>query len=87
LVEEVEAGDLRTGISPRRRDVSDDQPHSAVTLSGDATLFFYGTQDAYVAFSNFAPYPMTLKGAVWPTSEHYFQAQNTPAHPTKRRSA
>ena len=30
---------------------------------------------AYGCFSNFAPYPITLKGNVWPTSEHYFQAQ------------
>lgn len=25
--------------------------------------------------SNFAPYPIELKGKVWPTVEHYFQAQ------------
>ncbi|MEW6729957.1 MAG: NADAR family protein [Acidobacteriota bacterium] len=36
---------------------------------------FYRTQDEYGCFSNFAPYPITLKGKTWPTSEHYFQAQ------------
>ena len=36
---------------------------------------FYSTQDEYGAFSNFAPYPFTLDGKRWPTSEHYFQAQ------------
>jgi len=36
---------------------------------------FYAVGDEYGCFSNFAPYPIRLKGAVWPTSEHYFQAQ------------
>ena len=31
--------------------------------------------DEYGEFSNFARYPIHLKGKVWPTSEHYFQAQ------------
>jgi ribA/ribD-fused uncharacterized protein len=39
------------------------------------TITFYGAKEAYGAFSNFAAYPITLKGKVWPTSEHYFQAQ------------
>jgi N-glycosidase YbiA len=36
---------------------------------------FYSTKDEYGFFSNFAAYPIKLKGKVWPTSEHYFQAQ------------
>jgi len=36
---------------------------------------FYRVDDAYGAFSNFAPYPIELDGALWPTTEHYFQAQ------------
>ncbi len=36
---------------------------------------FYNQTKAYGFFSNFAPYPIKLKGKVWPTSEHYFQAQ------------
>jgi ribA/ribD-fused uncharacterized protein len=36
---------------------------------------FYGVADQYGEFSNFAPFPITLRGKVWPTSEHYFQAQ------------
>ena len=31
--------------------------------------------ESYGEFSNFAPYPIHLKGRRWPTSEHYFQAQ------------
>lgn len=36
---------------------------------------FYRTSDPYGCFSNFAAYPIELDGKVWPTSEHYFQAQ------------
>jgi N-glycosidase YbiA len=36
---------------------------------------FYRVKDPYGSFSNFAPYPITLDGVVWPTTEHYFQAQ------------
>ena len=39
------------------------------------TICFYREGNAYGQFSNFAPYPIKLKGKVWPTSEHYFQAQ------------
>src|SRR5262245_16180868 len=38
-------------------------------------ILFYAAKEPYGEFSNFAPYPITLKGKVWPTSEHYFQAQ------------
>jgi ribA/ribD-fused uncharacterized protein len=36
---------------------------------------FYRVSDEYGCFSNFAPYPIRLGGKLWPTSEHYFQAQ------------
>ncbi|AGP36645.1 Swarming motility protein YbiA [Sorangium cellulosum] len=36
---------------------------------------FYRAGDAHGFFSNFSRHPFTLKGKVWPTSEHYFQAQ------------
>lgn len=36
---------------------------------------FYSIAEPYGEFSNFAPYPIRLKGQTWPTSEHYFQAQ------------
>ncbi len=36
---------------------------------------FYRVQDPYGELSNFAAYPILLGGKVWPTSEHYFQAQ------------
>jgi ribA/ribD-fused uncharacterized protein len=36
---------------------------------------FYSLRDEYGCFSNFAAYPIRMKGKRWPTSEHYFQAQ------------
>ncbi|HLL22861.1 MAG TPA: NADAR family protein [Kofleriaceae bacterium] len=36
---------------------------------------FYSVHAEYGELSNFAPYPIKLKGKLWPTSEHYFQAQ------------
>ncbi len=45
-------------------------------MAKDAKLIaFYSVDDEFGAFSNFAPYPITLDGERWPTSEHYFQAQ------------
>ncbi|OJJ21782.1 Swarming motility protein YbiA [marine bacterium AO1-C] len=41
----------------------------------DQSIKFYSVAEAYGEFSNFAPYPIKLKGKTWPTSEHYFQAQ------------
>lgn len=38
------------------------------------TLPFYSVTGEYGELSNSAPYPITLKGKRWPTSEHYFQA-------------
>jgi len=39
------------------------------------TINFYLVDDAYGAFSNFASYPILLDDKLWPTTEHYFQAQ------------
>ncbi len=36
---------------------------------------FYLTDDPYGEFSNFASFPIQLNGKIWPTTEHYFQAQ------------
>lgn len=38
------------------------------------TINFYSVSDPFGEFSNFAAYPIKLKGKIWPTSEHYFQA-------------
>jgi hypothetical protein len=39
------------------------------------TIYFYRPKDSHGEFSNFSPYPIEVDGKVWPTSEHYFQAQ------------
>ena len=36
---------------------------------------FYSTRDPYGEFSNFSIHRIFLKDKLWPTSEHYFQAQ------------
>jgi len=38
-------------------------------------ILFYRINDPYGGFSNFSAHPIKLKDRVWPTSEHYFQAQ------------
>ena len=38
-------------------------------------IHFYRVHAEYGCFSNFSPHPIRLRGKVWPTSEHYFQAQ------------
>ncbi len=38
-------------------------------------ILFYRTTEQYGGFSNFSPHPFELQGRIWPTSEHYFQAQ------------
>ncbi len=42
---------------------------------GERIINFYRTNDPFGEFSNFAAFPIELKGLQWPTSEHYFQAQ------------
>ena len=36
---------------------------------------FYHLNEPFGEFSNFARYPIRLRGKTWPTSEHFFQAQ------------
>ncbi len=36
---------------------------------------FYIVNDEYGEFSNFALFPIKLDEKIWPTTEHYFQAQ------------
>jgi ribA/ribD-fused uncharacterized protein len=54
------------------------------------TIYFYSTQGQYGCFSNFSRHRFELDGLVWPTSEHYFQAQKfagTPYAEEIRRAA
>lgn len=38
-------------------------------------IYFAGLRAEHGYLSNFWPAPITLQGVVWPTAEHYFQAQ------------
>jgi ribA/ribD-fused uncharacterized protein len=44
-------------------------------MNNTRTILFYRQNDPYGEFSNFSAHPFKLGGRVWPTSEHYFQAQ------------
>ena len=46
-----------------------------VVLPMAAVIRFYSVGDAFGEFSNFAAFAIRLKKRVWPTTEHYFQAQ------------
>jgi len=44
-------------------------------MSSDLSVVrFYSTSQQYGELSNFAPYPITIRGKKWPSSEHFFQA-------------
>ncbi len=47
------------------------------------TINFYSATDEYGCFSNFSRHPVRLKGKLWLTSEHYFQAQKFPETPAE----
>lgn len=44
-------------------------------MTAQEAIRFYRVSDDYGEFSNFAAFPITLDGAEWRTTEHYFQAQ------------
>jgi hypothetical protein len=39
------------------------------------TIRFFSKSESYREFSNFAPFPIEIDGAIWPSVEHYYQAQ------------
>jgi ribA/ribD-fused uncharacterized protein len=41
----------------------------------DKVIRFHRIIDAFGEFSNFAPYPIALKGKQWPTTGHFYHAQ------------
>lgn len=41
----------------------------------DNIIRFLRIKEPYGCFSNFAPYPIKMDGKLWPTTEHYYQAQ------------
>lgn len=51
----------------------------SITRTGE--IRFYNRGEPYYEFTNFYESPITLDGKVWPTTEHYFQAQKFPGRP------
>lgn len=45
------------------------------STASDHPIKFYGTGDAFGEFSNFADFPIKIRGKTWPRTEHFFQAQ------------
>lgn len=48
---------------------------AAMPASSPTEIRFYHRTDPYYELTNFYSHPITIDGAIWPTSEHYFQAQ------------
>ncbi len=44
-------------------------------VSGSNTFQFYHRGQPYYEFTNFFESPVNISGKIWPTTEHYFQAQ------------
>lgn len=55
--------------------MSDRDRGASIATAQSGTILFYRTRDPYGAFSNFAAYPIVMRGVEWRTNEHYFQAQ------------
>lgn len=51
----------------------------------EPVIRFNAVGDEYGVFSNFSPHPIRLKGKLWPTSEHYFQAQKFAGTPDEEQ--
>jgi N-glycosidase YbiA len=44
-------------------------------MASPEEIQFYSVSAQYGEFSNFAQYPIKVRGKIWPSTEHYFQAQ------------
>jgi ribA/ribD-fused uncharacterized protein len=49
------------------------------------TINFYHLNEPFGEFSNFARFPISLRGKTWPTSEHFFQAQKFAGTPREEK--
>jgi ribA/ribD-fused uncharacterized protein len=49
--------------------------HCCLKTKKPTVINFYRVSDPYGCFSNFSLHPFDKNGIIWPTSEHYFQAQ------------
>jgi N-glycosidase YbiA len=49
--------------------------NTKTTIEDMKPILFYRVAEPYDEFSNFASFPISMRGRTWPTTEHYFQAQ------------
>jgi ribA/ribD-fused uncharacterized protein len=54
-------------------------------VNATSPVLFYRPGDAYGELSNFSRHPIDLDGEIWPTVEHYFQAQKFPDQANRER--
>jgi N-glycosidase YbiA len=79
--------DILKALSGSAQDVSQQQGRRPQQQTGvswfniPGAIYFYESDKPYFEFTNFARYPIDLDGKVWPTSEHYYQAQKFTQHP------
>ena len=52
-------------------------------MSENEVINFYSTKDEFGFFSNFAAYPIEIRGKRWRTTEHYFQGQKFAGTPSE----
>ncbi|RPJ78119.1 MAG: NADAR family protein [Alphaproteobacteria bacterium] len=50
-------------------------PRTPITDYQNSILDFYSVKNSFGEFSNFALFPIVVEGLLWPSSEHYYQAQ------------
>jgi ribA/ribD-fused uncharacterized protein len=65
----------------RAENIDQEIPHykvysrTPITDYSKEILDFYSVKEPYGEFSNFALFSITVKNIIWPSSEHYYQAQ------------
>ncbi len=62
-------------VEDKRKSVGQNGGAEFMKVSEPKVINFYRVSDEFGCFSNFAASPIELAGRVWPTVEHYFQAQ------------
>jgi ribA/ribD-fused uncharacterized protein len=60
-------------------------PRTPIVDYKEEVLDFYSVKDNYGEFSNFALFPITAEGIIWPSSEHYYQAHKFLDHDLQER--
>jgi adenylate cyclase len=66
-------GRIETWLLKGERTAGLDTP--AVRASSAITIRFFSKSETHSEFSNFAPFPIEVDGTIWPSTEHYYQAQ------------